>query len=181
MTDRNATVGDLTGAAHSSPFKPRRHRHQQCIDDALGAAERLCAGRGRKLTPLRRRVLELIWSRHEPARAYDILEQLDGEGRSGAPPTVYRALDFLLANGLVHRIQSLNAYVGCGEPATAHAGQFLICRGCNTVGELDDAEIETLITAKAGATGFDVESQTIEIMGLCPDCRASIIEPGHAA
>ena len=120
----------------STPFKPRRHRHQQCIDDALSAAEILCTRRGRKLTPLRRRVLELIWSRHEPARAYDILEQLDGEGKSGAPPTVYRALEFLLTNGLVHRIQSLNAYVGCGEPGTAHAGQFLICRGCNAVGEL---------------------------------------------
>ncbi len=165
----------------SSPFKPRRHRHQQCIDDALGAAENLCAGRGRKLTPLRRRVLELIWSRHEPARAYDILEQLDGEGRSGAPPTVYRALEFLLANGLVHRIQSLNAYVGCGEPATAHAGQFLICRGCNAVGELDDPEIDALITGKARATGFYVERQTIEIMGLCPDCADANAGSGHAA
>ena len=170
----------MSAATLSSPFKPRRHRHQQCVDDALSAAEQLCAERGRKLTPLRRRVLELIWSSHEPARAYDILEQLDGEGRSGAPPTVYRALEFLLANGLVHRIQSLNAYVGCGEPATAHAGQFLICRGCNTVGELDDPEIEALITGKAGATGFDVERQTIEIMGLCPDCAGADAEPGHA-
>ena len=165
----------------SSPFKPRRHRHQQCIDDALGAAEQLCTRHGRKLTPLRRRVLELIWSRHEPARAYDILEQLDTEGRSGAPPTVYRALEFLLANGLVHRIQSLNAYVGCGEPATAHAGQFLICRDCNAVGELDDPEIEALIAEKAGATGFDVERQTIEIMGLCPDCADADAGSDHAA
>ena len=165
----------------STPFKPRRHRHQQCIDDALSAAENLCAGRSRKLTPLRRRVLELIWSRHEPARAYDILGQLDGEGRSGAPPTVYRALEFLLANGLVHRIQSLNAYVGCGEPGTTHAGQFLICQGCNAVGELDDPEIEALITDKAGATGFDVQRQTIEIMGLCPDCTGANMESGRAA
>ena len=165
----------------SSPFKPRRHRHQQCIDDALSAAEQLCTRHGRKLTPLRRRVLELIWSRHEPARAYDILEQLDTEGRSGAPPTVYRALAFLLANGLVHRIQSLNAYVGCGEPATAHAGQFLICRDCNAVGELDDPEIEALIAEKAGATGFDVERQTIEIMGLCPDCADAGTGSDHAA
>ncbi len=171
----------MTAASPSSPFKPRTHRHQQCIDDALGAAEQLCARRGRRLTPLRRRVLELIWSRHEPARAYDILEQLDGDGRGGAPPTVYRALDFLLANGLVHRIQSLNAYVGCGEPATAHAGQFLICRRCNAVGELDDPGIEALITATADVTGFDVERQTIEIMGLCPDCKPGEDGPGHAA
>ncbi len=163
-----------------SPFKPRRHSHQKCVDDALTATEQLCAERGRKLTPGRRRVLELIGACHEPARAYDILEQLDGEGRSGAPPTVYRALEFLLANGMVHRIQSLNAYVGCGEPATAHAGQFLICRSCNAVGELDDPEIEALITGKAGATGFDVERQTIEIMGLCPDCVGADPEPGHA-
>ena len=173
----------MTTQTLDSPFKPRRHSHQQCIDDALRAAEQLCANQGRRLTPIRRRVLELIWSRHEPARAYDILEQLDSEGLGGAPPTVYRALEFLLANGLVHRIQSLNAYVGCGEPATAHAGQFLICRDCNAVGELDDPEIEALITNKAGATGFDVERQTIEIMGLCPDCAGPGVGvgAGHAA
>ncbi len=164
--DRN-----VTGTAQPSPFKPRRHSHQQCIDDALGAAERLCAGRGRKLTPLRRRVLELIWSRHEPARAYDILQQLDGEGRSGAPPTVYRALDFLLANGLVHRIQSLNAYVGCGEPATAHAGQFLICQACGATVELQDEEIIAAVGRGASRLGFQALRQTVEVAGLCPDCR----------
>ena len=161
-------------------FLSRNHDHRLCVSDALQSAEEVCARRGARLTALRRRVLELVWDSHAPVGAYDILEQLDGEGRSGAPPTVYRALEFLLANGLVHRIQSLNAYVGCGEPATAHAGQFLICRSCNAVGELDDPEIEALITGKAGATGFDVERQTIEIMGLCPDCVGADPAPGHA-
>ena len=155
-----------------SPFRPLAHAHEACIDDALAAAEEVCARRGARLTPLRRRVLELVWTRHEPVGAYDLLERLRQEGRRAAPPTVYRALDFLLDNGLVHRIESLNAYVGCGAPSDAHAGQFLICRGCGVVGELDDAEIVELVARKAGRMGFDVQRQTIEIMGLCPACAA---------
>ncbi len=153
-----------------SPFRPSPHAHDECIDDALRVAEELCTRRGVRLTPLRRRVLELIWRRHEPVRAYDVLDRLRGERRGAAPPTVYRALDFLLGNGLVHRIESLNAYVGCIAPSGNHSGQFLICRDCGSVGELDDPAIARLVVRRAAAMGFEVERQTIEVSGLCPEC-----------
>jgi Fur family transcriptional regulator, zinc uptake regulator len=163
----------MTGHAVVSPFWPARHAHDTCIDDALAAAEQLCAQRGLRLTALRRRVLELVWRRHGPMRAYDILDLLRDERRGAAPPTVYRALDFLLSNGLIHRIESMNAYVGCGAPSApreGHAGQFLICADCGSVGELDDPDIARLIAAKAEAMGFAVARQTIEATGLCPEC-----------
>lgn len=154
-----------------SSFKPSGHSHQKCVDAALRAAEQVCAARGLRLTPIRRRVLELVWAQHEPVGAYELLDRLRDEKRNAAPPTVYRALDFLLDNGLVHRIESLNAFVGCGEPDRRHTGQFLICGACGMVGELDDPEIETMLAKKAGRLGFNAQRQTIEIMGLCPDCN----------
>lgn len=155
-----------------SNFKPRGHDHRMCIADALAAAEALCRERGLRLTPLRRRVLELVWERHEPAGAYDLLAALRGDGRRADPPTVYRALDFLLQNGLVHRIESLNAYVGCGEPGEGHRGQFLICRTCHRVAELEDPAISALIVDKAETLGFRVRRQTIEVTGLCAACES---------
>lgn len=153
-----------------SPFRPVRHAHDACIDDALDAADALCAKQGVRLTVLRRRVLELVWGSHGPLGAYDILDRLREDKRGAAPPTVYRALDFLLSNGLIHRIESLNAYVGCGAPSEAHAGQFLICGDCGSVGELDDPDITELIATKARAMGFAIAHQTIEATGLCPEC-----------
>lgn len=158
-----------------TPFPKRHHAHQRCVDRAVLQAEASCQAQGLRLTRLRRRVLELVWSRHEPVKAYDILDTLRAEHRGAAPPTVYRALDFLLAHGLIHRIESLNAYVGCGEPGTAHGGQFLICRRCGSVAEMDDPEVTELLARKAGTVGFQVDSETIEIKGLCTDCKA---QPG---
>ena len=153
-----------------SPFQPFQHDHAMCVDDALGAAERVCDKNGVRLTALRRRVLELIWRHHRPVGAYDLLDALREERRRAAPPTVYRALEFLMENGLIHRIEHLNAFVGCGEPGAMHTGQFLVCRHCSAVGELDDPEIRALVERKAERTGFRVSRQTIEIVGLCPAC-----------
>ncbi|ABA58880.1 Ferric-uptake regulator [Nitrosococcus oceani ATCC 19707] len=152
------------------PFKGPSHDHWRCIRNALAVAEKTCASRGLRLTKLRRRVLELIWDRHEPAKAYDILEQLRQEHQAAAPPTVYRALDFLLQTGLIHRVETLNAYVGCGDPDRLHIGQFLLCRRCGTVAELDAPEITGIITREAKYLGFRVDRQTVEIRGLCPQC-----------
>ena len=151
-------------------FKPDSHDHGSCVRHALQVAEEMCADRGLRLTALRRRVLELVWGRHEPVRAYDLLDRLRADQRSAAPPTVYRALDFLLANGLVHRIESLNAYVGCGEPRSPHAGQFLICERCSAVAELAEPEISRIVARAARGSGFTVSRQTIEVSGLCPEC-----------
>ena len=155
-----------------SEFHGQRHDHKRCVGDALDAVEALCAKRGLRFTALRRRVLELVWQGHRAVRAYDVLARLGREHRGAAPPTVYRALDFLLENGFVHRIESLNAYVGCGEPGAAHAGQFLICRQCNATAELDDPAIARMVERKARLVGFAPDRQTIEVTGLCPACSA---------
>ncbi len=123
------------------------------------------------LTPLRRRVLELVWRSHKPVGAYAILSALRRRGRAAAPPTVYRALEFLLEHGFVHRIASQSAYVGCVEPGPHHAGQFLICAKCGNAAELNDARIERAVGRRARRLGFAVERQTVEIAGLCPRCR----------
>ena len=109
-----------------APLASRPHDHSHCVHSALSEADVLCAQKGLRLTALRRRVLELVWQSHKPLGAYDILAVLsEQDGRRAAPPTVYRALDFLLDNGLVHRIASLNAFIGCSHPEHAHQGQFL--------------------------------------------------------
>ncbi len=161
---------DAEAADILAPFRAAGHDHDRCVAEALAAAEDICARQGVKLTELRRRVLELIWNRHEPVRAYDLLDQLRLERRSAAPPTIYRALDFLLDAGLIHRIESLNAYVGCGGPASSHGGQFMICTQCGRVAEIDDAEISRRVAERAAHLGFVVHRQTIEIMGLCAPC-----------
>ena len=155
-----------------TPFQDDRHTHDDCLQAALKAAEMVCAQRGLRLTPLRRRVLELVWQSHEPVKAYDVLDNLRREHRGAAPPTVYRALDFLQAEGFVHRIESLNAFIGCGAPQETHDGQFLICRSCGEVAEIDDDDITRLLSRKAGRLGFHIDNETIEIRGLCAGCKA---------
>ncbi len=155
--------------AGGTAFPDSRHDHGGCVASALAAAERLCAERGVRLTPLRRRVLELVWLGHRPVGAYAILERLAGE-RPVAPPTVYRALEFLAAQGLIHRIERLNAFIGCVDPVTPHAGQFLICGDCGTAAELADRRIDAAIAASAAELGFEVRARTVEVVGLCPDC-----------
>ena len=150
--------------------KGRRHNHRLCIEDALDRAEAVCAERGAKLTPIRRRVLEIVWGQHQPVGAYAILETLRGRSRRAAPPTVYRALEFLIAQGLVHRLESLNAYIGCPQPEASHTSQFLICTGCGEVTEIEGAEIAASARRKAAESGFSLDRLTIELAGRCPHC-----------
>ena len=154
-------------------FKTGSHDHDQCIDLALAEAELACRKQDLRFTKLRRRVLELVWSRHIPMKAYNILDELRHDGRGAAPPTVYRALNFLLDAGLVHRIESLNAYVGCGGPGKPHIGQFLICHQCSAVAEIDAPAIAQALTQDAKRLGFRADTQTIEIKGLCSECSVS--------
>jgi Fur family transcriptional regulator, zinc uptake regulator len=158
-------------AQAASPFQTASHDHGSCIDDALDRAAQLCAERGARLTELRRQVLQLVWRGHEAVGAYAILEALRRSHPGAAPPTVYRALDFLIEHGLIHRIESLNAYVGCSRPERQHVSQFLICGKCGGAAELDDPAIAGAVLRRAGALGFSVEQQTIELRGLCPRCR----------
>ena len=158
-------------SAQRRNFAPPEHDHARCHGDAMAAAERQCEARGVRLTEQRRQVLDLIWRSHAPIGAYTLLDKLREEGVRAQPPTVYRALEFLTENGLIHRIESLNAYVGCATPAEHHGGQFLICTGCNSAAELNDSGIGTAIAARAKEIGFAVTRATVEIAGLCPNCR----------
>ncbi|MDP6788456.1 MAG: Fur family transcriptional regulator [Rhodospirillales bacterium] len=139
----------------------------------MARAVALCRRRGARLTAIRRRVLEVVWQGHRPLGAYEILETLRADHAGAAPPTVYRALEFLLGHGLVHRIESLNAFVGCSEPGPSHGGQFLLCRTCGTAAELNDPRIVLAIEDSALESGFHVHHPTIEVSGLCPNCRPS--------
>jgi Fur family zinc uptake transcriptional regulator len=149
----------------------RNHDHKRCVRTALATAATLCEERGEKLTALRKRVLELVWASHKPVGAYALLDRLRDDGRSAAPPTVYRALEFLLAQGLVHRVESLNAYIGCAHPHQGHAAQFLICRDCGTAAELEEADIAAAIDGHAKRAGFAIERRTVEVTGLCASCK----------
>ena len=151
----------------------RRHDHRKCVRQALTAAAQVCAARGVQLTPTRLRVLELVWGSHRAIKAYDILDRLGSEERPAKPPTVYRALDFLIEQGLVHRVDSLNAFVGCMRPGSAHQGQLLICSGCGTVDEIEVEAVAAAIDAAAGSAGFVLLQHTVELRGLCARCRCS--------
>ena len=168
------TIRSIAAPA-SSASKPRpmlAHDHSQCISTALARAEQLCADSGARLTPLRHRVLELIWASHKPLGAYDLLDQLAREGHKPAPPTIYRTLDFLLEHRLIHRLASLNAFLGCSHPGDAHAGYFLICQACGTTEEVaDTAGIQRAIREATAAAGFAVQQGTLELSGLCQQCR----------
>lgn len=153
-----------------TPFKKASHVHQQCADEALSVAEDTCNSHGVRLTKLRRRVLELVWTSHEPVKAYDILDILRDEHSGSAPATVYRALEFLQEEGMVHKIESLNAYVGCGAPDHNHTSQFLICQTCGAAAEMNDIEIRNLIADKAADMGFKIDKEIIEIKGVCSQC-----------
>lgn len=157
----------------SSPFLPAAHDHARCAAQAMATAETLCEARGARLTPLRRRVLELIWQNHVPIGAYDILRQLSADHAGAAPPTVYRALEFLLAQGLIHRLESANAFIGCADPGDPHAGQFLICTGCGVTAEMHDPGITAAIAAGAARFGFTSARKIVEVQGLCGPCRTA--------
>lgn len=157
--------------ARDPSFPRKRHDHAACVAEALARAETACARDGGRLTPLRRRILELVWSSHRPIGAYAILRRLARERSGAAPPTVYRSLDFLLARGLIHRIRSLNAFVGCAAGGLGHASQFLICQGCGTAAELTDGAIVRALNARAAGLRFLPQRHTVEIEGLCRDCQ----------
>lgn len=154
-----------------------RHDHDTCVADALQAAEFICTQRGARLTDLRRRVLELVWESHAPIGAYELIDKLakarteDGDEARVAPPTVYRALDFLIEHGLVHRIESRNAFVGCNRPELPHRGYFLICETCGVAHELDGGPLDADLRTRARDLDFEVRRITIEMAGRCPACR----------
>ncbi len=157
----------------NAPLACSHHDHGHCISDALESARQLCLGRGVRLTDLRLQVLELIWQNHKPLGAYTLMDMLaQASTRRVAPPTVYRALDFLLEQGLIHRINGLNAFIGCPSPNNKHQSHFLICRQCGIAVELEQQHLAQQIQQTAEAAGFSVDSQSLEVTGVCSACQA---------
>lgn len=147
------------------------HDHAHCATDALSRAEAMTEAAGARLTPVRRRVLEILLEEHRALGAYDVLARLAKEGFGNQPPVAYRALEFLVAQGLAHRIQRLNAFTACTHIGEAHAPAFLICRLCSAVAEAEVAPARAALDTAATALGFTVERTTIEALGLCPACH----------
>ena len=153
---------------------PKHH-----VDDAHGfvlAVEHACQERGLRLTPIRARVLQLLAEVGKPVKAYELLDLVRAQKGVGAdaPPTVYRALDFLMANGFVHKLESVNAFVACHHPnSDQHSVPFLICDRCHSAVELEDREVVTQLEARAKALGFQPQAQTLEVHGLCARCATT--------
>lgn len=140
----------------------------------LDHAGRICEARGARMTELRREVLGLILDAEAPTGAYDLLDKLRATRNGAAPPTVYRALEFLLEQGLIHKVERLSAFIGCvAHDDHAHAAQFLICRGCGKVTELEDHDLAHALRDAASRLGFTVAKATIEAEGQCAACAAS--------
>ncbi len=148
-----------------------KHDHKACVAGALTSAEAECRDKGLRLTPTRRRVLEILLSDHKALGAYDLLAELSREGLGSQPPVVYRALEFLVGNGFAHKIEKLNAYIACSHPGTDHAPAFMICRSCAAVAEATARPTAGDLGRAAKSAGFAIETAVVEVEGLCPSCQ----------
>ena len=153
----------------------RKHDHARCVEVALADAESICDQRGVRLTELRRRTLQLIWRAHRAVKAYDLLAQLGGSGKPVKPTTVYRALEFLLSEGLIHRVESMNAFVACSAPAESHESVLLLCEACGFVEEITVPELGRVITRCVSATDFVLSRAVVEVRGHCGPCRRAAV------
>ena len=144
--------------------------HEVCIESAMREADLICQEKGLRFTELRREVLRLIWLSHVPAKAYDILDKLKGKAWSAKPPTVYRALDFLQETGLVHKLDSINAYIGCSHPREHDGCYFLICTDCNEAKECCSPELKDAIELAWTKNSFRPKKVTLEVLGQCGEC-----------
>jgi Fur family zinc uptake transcriptional regulator len=146
------------------------HDHAGCIARAIRTAERLCCTRGARFTPIRRKVLELIWESHRAVKAYDLLDRIKPSEPTAKPATVYRALDFLIEQGLIHRVESLNAFVGCNCSEHEHELLLLICKRCQEVEERPAVDVMSALASEIQKAEFMPSKKAIEIHGLCARC-----------
>ncbi len=140
------------------------------LDDLLDRADALCRQRRVRLTPHRRTVLKLLCASEQPLSAYEILDQLRTTLKNPAPPTVYRALDFLLEQGLAHRLESLHAFIGCTHPEHPHVSQFLICSHCGGVDEMCSETMANCLRTTEQVKGFQTRRPVVELLGTCAQC-----------
>lgn len=157
-------------APNIAPF--HAHNHDTCAKNAITNAEMRAESEGLRLTPVRRRVLEILVEEHRALGAYEVLERLRAEGLGNQPPIAYRALDFLVKQGFAHRIRRLNAFTACMAPGEDHAPVFLICEVCDSVVELAGTQTAKSMRAETDRIGFEVSRMNIEAVGVCPACNA---------
>ena len=156
------------------------HDHSRCSGDVMALAEAQVAAKGQRMTPVRRRTLEILLESHHALGAYDVLDRLVASGFGKQPPVAYRALEFLEEQGLAHRIRRLNAYAACMHPGQAHAPAFLICRICHSIAEAPGLAVTEALRVSAATMGFAVERATVEALGLCPSCAPPACTPSEA-
>jgi len=161
MTSKDQPFGGGTGM----PLGFEKHNHTQCV-----AVEERCTQEGLRLTPVRRKVLELLLQEHRALGAYAILDLLREAGFGSQPPVAYRALEFLTEHGFVHKIERLNAFVACAHPGENHSPAFMICRLCDAVAEAQSAPAKGILGDAARAAGFEIEKTVVEAEGVCPAC-----------
>lgn len=148
------------------------HNHKQCVSNALKIAEQICSARGVQLTPIRYQILELIWESHKPVTAYELLERVRPLAMAAKPPTIYRALKFLSEQRLIHRVESLNAFIGCSCASAPHEQLLLICKNCQEVEERAAPNVMHALNQEFNDAKFIAHSKAIEIHGLCDQCAA---------
>ncbi|MEM1302191.1 MAG: transcriptional repressor, partial [Pseudomonadota bacterium] len=151
--------------------------HAHRVAQALAQVQAYCTEHKLKLTPLRRRVLELLLQENRAIGAYEVLAHLQAEGMGSQPPIAYRALDFLVSNGFAHRVDHLNAFVACIHPGHEHAPTLLVCRDCKSVSEAPAGLINDALGRIAKASGFAVDPSSVEVQGVCRDCQETATGP----
>jgi len=152
-------------------FPALAHKQDRCSAAALAAAEQLLGRRGARLTPSRRAVLTVLLEDHTALGAYTIMDRIDWRGRRPAPAMVYRALDFLVANGLAHKIESRKAFIACPQAGHAHKPIIMICTACSQVAECTAPAVTRAVARAARDSGFTPAQITVEVSGVCEGCR----------
>ena len=153
-----------------------QHHHRDCIDHALQTAEQICLKKGVRLTTIRKSVLELICANHKAIGAYELLDLFRAQDPKAKPVTIYRALDFLMEAGLVHKIESLNAFIGCLQAETQHKSAILICDQCKNAYEIDATSVYESLFSLSEEVQFKPQYLTLELHGLCANCRKTGVQ-----
>ncbi len=148
-----------------------QHNHYGCMDHALQTAEQICLKKGVRLTAIRRSILELICANHKAIGAYELLDLFRERDPKAKPVTIYRALDFLIEEGLVHKIESLNAFIACLQAETQHKSAILICDRCKNAYEINATSVYDSLYSLSEAVEFKPLYLTLELHGLCASCQ----------
>lgn len=149
----------------------KKHNHKHCIEKSISEVELMCENAQLILTPVRKRVLEILLKEHQALGAYKILDILREDGFSSQPPIAYRALDFLVSNGFAHKIERLNAFIACAHVGEKHSPAFLICRLCASVAETLPIISKGILNQTALTADFVIEEAVLEAEGICPNCK----------